>query len=246
MQNMKKILVLVTIVGFSVATLCNCGGNSSEKITVTGADGKEYPSYQAACRELDFDAAHNYLDLLYNKYSKAIGKDPSAWDGSSEEIDLRNVFFPALEYIYTHEIVYISSLEDYDLSDNLLFLIREFPFVGQCPPEGLAHVGVGRLDGSATGRNLIAYKNSVTSYNKICDAALDVSIKKKNRQLATTILNLFKPNIEITRGSGVFIADVQVKGVDVTEEYVYVTFDNSAVNNAIEKMENAEKSGAFK
>ena len=241
-RKVSPIVVLLCIVVFSLfGSIClfllkKCGTND-RPIEIVGADGTKYQNYQAVCRALDFEAAHEYLDILHNEYSTSIGKDPSHWDYSSEEANLRVTYFSAVDYIYTQEIAYISSLDDFDPSDKLLFLIREFPFAGQCPSEGIANVGAGGLNNSFEGRNITAYKNSVTLYTKICNAALDVALNRKDKKLAEKIISLLKPNIDITRGNGLFFGDVQVDGVDITSHEVYIKYNYSDIEEARKKID---------
>ena len=74
---MKRIKFL-SFCCIAVFLLTACGSSSSkneeEKISVTGADGKEYTSYQEACRAGDFEAAHKFLDVYMTNILRAMEK----------------------------------------------------------------------------------------------------------------------------------------------------------------------------
>lgn len=96
MKKINLLALLCLTIGF-----VSCGSSSSkneeEKITVTGTDGKEYTSYQEACRAGDFEAAHKFLDVLHDKYIEGYGE---ASDYESYQVrEVREKFHAALNYI---------------------------------------------------------------------------------------------------------------------------------------------------
>ena len=95
----------------AVFLLTACGSSSSkneeEKISVTGADGKEYTSYQDACRAGDFEAAHQFLTKLQN----------------SEE--RRSELKEATEYVFKQEALLLISQGDDEAKKRLIYLLNE-------------------------------------------------------------------------------------------------------------------------
>ena len=77
----------------------------SKKITVKGADGTEYESYQECCAAQDFQAAHQYLAKLEN----------SGGDG----------YYDAKEYVFKQEALYLMSNGDEADKKRLIFLLKE-------------------------------------------------------------------------------------------------------------------------
>jgi len=96
---MKKTLLL-SMIGFGVATLCSCGSKS-----VKGADGKEYDSYQAACRNEDFNAAYEWIEKN---------------NGSEEDKD----------YVFNAEMLFLASQNTEEASNRILYLLSEFQIPG--------------------------------------------------------------------------------------------------------------------
>jgi hypothetical protein len=99
---MKKTLLLAIIV-ISIATLCSCGN-----ITVKGADGTEYESYQECCAANDYEAAHKYLAKMQD----------DAWYGVGERKS-------AKEYVFKHEALFLMSIGDEDAKKRIVYLLKE-------------------------------------------------------------------------------------------------------------------------
>ena len=97
---MKKILVLLAMIGISIATLCSCGSKS-----VKGADGTEYSSYQEACRHQDFVAAYDWIEKN---------------NGSDDDKD----------YVFNAEMLYLTSLGTEDASNRIVYLLAEYQIPG--------------------------------------------------------------------------------------------------------------------
>ena len=119
---MKKNLVLLALIGFAMCTLCGCGGKSdtseveqqiteeeqqNSEITVKGADGTIYESYQECCAAEDFQAAHQYLAKMENS---------DDWQGDLGE---------AKEYVFKQEALYLMSIGDAAAQKRIIFLLKE-------------------------------------------------------------------------------------------------------------------------
>lgn len=110
---MKRIrsLILYSVVVFLLSA---CGSSSSksadnkakeEVITVTGADGKEYTSYQEACTANDFEAAHLYLSKMENMKAKGYSN--------------------AKQYVFKKEALYLMSIGDENAKRRIIYLLKE-------------------------------------------------------------------------------------------------------------------------
>ena len=85
---------------FFSLSFVSCGG-----ITVKGANGTEYESYQECCAAQDFEAAHQYLAKMQN----------SGADGYST----------AKEYVFKQEALYLMSQGDEQAQKRITYLLKE-------------------------------------------------------------------------------------------------------------------------
>ena len=86
----------------AIFLLSACG---EKKITVKGADGTEYESYQECCAAQDFQAAHQYLAKLKNS---EIGG-----------------YYDAKEYVFKQEALYLMSIGDETAKKRVIYLLKE-------------------------------------------------------------------------------------------------------------------------
>ena len=105
MMNMKRI-IFFSIYCIAVFLLTACG---EKKITVKGADGTEYESYQECCAAQDFQAAHQYLAKLKNS--------------NSEELQMQ--WYDAKLYVFKQEALFLMSIGDDSAKKRLLYLLKE-------------------------------------------------------------------------------------------------------------------------
>ncbi len=104
-----RIIKTFAIIGISITTLCllsACGN-----ISVKGADGTEYETYQECCAAQDFEAAHLYLAKMEN----AMGDD----------YDKQNEYKAAREYVFKQEALYLMSIGDETAKKRILYLLKE-------------------------------------------------------------------------------------------------------------------------
>jgi len=104
---MKKNMFLVAITGLVISTLCGCG------ISVKGADGTEYESYQECCAANDYDAAHLFLAKMKNNISQINeSKDKRAYE-------------EAKEYVFKKEALFLMSQGDDAAKKRIIYLLKE-------------------------------------------------------------------------------------------------------------------------
>ena len=192
---MKRIKFL-SFYCIAVFLLTACGSSSSkneeEKITVTGANGKEYTSYQEACRAEDFEAAHKYLDILYDKYLEGYG---SASDYQSYRVqDVREKYHAALNAIFKQEMMVFASDGSEQSSDKIVYLLTEIPEEGSAHPDG-RYSWVKIREDCDDAKEHVTYCKWVTNYNSLCTQILDLAISQENQYLAKKVIKMYKQNV---------------------------------------------------
>ena len=101
----KSQSLLMCIAGIAVLFLSACG---EKKITVKGADGTEYESYQECCAANDFEAAHMYLAKIQNSNEKG-------------QYD----YDEAKEFVFQKEALYLMSIGDESAKKRIVYLLKE-------------------------------------------------------------------------------------------------------------------------
>ena len=164
---MKKIIVLLTVFCVAVCTFsgCSCSSkkeDSSDIITIKGADGKEYESYREACRAGDYDVAHKFVDKM------------------KEEGKVYYEINEAEDYIFNYEVNTLISQNSKEANDRVVYLLNEFTIIGERGPIGIDH------------HDDTPYGKSCARFNKKCNKILDISISLKNQDMAKKIIPLYK------------------------------------------------------
>lgn len=104
-----KLLALLTIAFIFAA----CG---DKKITVKGADGTEYKSYQECCAAQDFQAAHHFLIEMQNSISEKHG---------DEKYEAKRELQKAKEEVFKQEALFLMSLGDEAANKRIIYLLKE-------------------------------------------------------------------------------------------------------------------------
>ncbi len=217
--------------------LMGCGGNKQS--TDTSAD--EYNSYQDACRELNFDAAHDSLDVYRNEYIEAQSK--GAYDGREEIAAAKGKYYNAFDYIYKAEVQYLlSEVEGEDCKDKIIFLLESIPVDGQKLPEGVCDDDVVDIY-SDESIPLYAYIAWTHHYNSLCNNILKLAINRKNQELAKQTLLQFVDNVNIIQYS--FVNDMVVDGVEIGVDQGYIKYSSEDRDKAKAQYDAAVENGAF-
>jgi len=243
---MKRIKFL-SFCCIAVFLLTACGSSSSkneeEKISVTGADGKEYTSYQEACRAEDFEAARDAMSIYHEKYLEELSGNGMV--NKEDRKKAEGKYYEAFDYIYKAEIQYLlSELRGDECKDKIAFLLEEIPIEGEKFPQGLCDYSVAcRGSWGDEGLPLDAYVIWTQHFNRLCDNILSLAINRKNQDVAKMILLKYVDNVEVTRGeSG---GGVKVNGVRVDGNHGYINYTSADRDTAKKKYDEAVKSGAF-
>lgn len=140
-------------------TSCNKG------ITVKGENGKEYKTYQAACRDNDYNAAHEFLDLMQQKANEPVEKN---WLGkwNSDEVKAnKKAYQDAVDYVYTQEIMFLVSDGSESAANRIIYLMTE---------------ARSEYTNAETTNEMIKQEDFL---NKLCGKVVDLAISQGNIEL---------------------------------------------------------------
>ena len=208
--NMKQLYFFAAIC--CVIAFCSCESK------------KEYESYQEACRDNDFDAAHVFIDDLFNTYQETVTEETD-FDGSSgEKIKAAaSNYCLAANYVYSRELRFLANLNEDAAWDRALYLVKEMDVVGRKYPKDKENIWP---DGSCY--FIECYQEYVELRNRQCDELLELAIDNKNQSIAEKVLRCFCENCKTTD--------------DIPSLVYYV---NDDIRAAQMKYDEAVKSGAF-
>lgn len=119
----------LSIVCFTaICLLSACSGDT--KITVKGADGTIYESYQECCAVNDFEAAHQYLNKMKNeidaysqKYAEKIAR--YATDEYEKSESMKEAYNEAYNDVLQKEALFLIADGSEDAVNRLVFLMKE-------------------------------------------------------------------------------------------------------------------------
>lgn len=237
---MKRFLVFVAAIGFSMATLCSCGDSNSDN------SNKEISqmNYRDAVKALDFEAARDVMKKYHNKYLEELSKD--AIKNAEERREAEGKYYSAFDEIYKAEIQYLlSELSGNECIDKISFLLAEIPVEGEKFPQGLCDYSIacrGRGNWGNAGLPLDAYIVWTQHFNRLCDTILFLAINRKNQDLAKLILLKYVDNVEVTEGR---INGIKVNGVWVDGSHGYINYTSADRDAARKKYNEAVKLGVF-
>lgn len=107
-------IIHITVFCLAVCLLSACG---EKKITVKGADGTEYESYQECCAAQDFQAAHQFLAKMKNSIIEK--------ESSSEKYQAEKMFNEAKEEVFKQEALFLMSQNNEEAQSRILYLLKE-------------------------------------------------------------------------------------------------------------------------
>ena len=168
---------------------------------VEGANGSTYESYQDACEDGDFVAAHKYLNCMAQEY-----------EGTYE---YRN----ACKYVFQKESNFLISKGDEASAKRLVFLMEELEHniysdeTRVVPKEGLSPT-----------------KNYyVNEHNQTCMDLLRAAITINNQYVASFLLKIILPDLNFVEAkaneSYEYYVTYNGKKIRTTDNYIYLTND---------------------
>lgn len=241
---MKKVINFI-VCSIAVLAVTSCGPNlSTKEISVTGADGTVYNSYQTACSKGDFDAARDYIGKLKEQLVvvKAEG-DYSDIRAFSELIQ------EAESYVENEEVQYLASLNEERANNRIILIMNQRPIIGVEAAENacLGKKVYNRVIQSDVNDNLwnddcqtvTDFKKYIIwcgEHNSKCTSLLNIAIACGNQNLAQKIIHVFRPDPELLTK--------EIKGESSYYD-VYAHYTNTSKDAAQKKYDEAIKSGAF-
>ena len=201
-----------------------CG---EKKITVKSADGKEYSTYQEACKANDFEAAHVFLDNLYSLYEDAVRENTDFHYGGDEGDIITGEaasYCNAANYVYSAELRFLANMGEDEAWSRALSLVKEMNVVGIKYPKDTKSIWP---DGSCY--FISCYQRYIELRNRQCDILLDLAIDAGNQDVANKVLRCYCENCKTTDG---------------IPSLVY--YEKDDIITAKYKYDEAVKTGAFK
>ena len=236
-KNIIKISVLA-LTGMIFMGSCEESLESKIKratdIEVTGSDGQIYKTYQRACDDGDFNAAREYV-VIMKKNGKALDLN------RSDEKQMNEIVKEAEDYVFNAEINYLALLNDPMANSKIVMLLSNIPSEGENMADNML-IDANHYDGYDIKGEYATYVEWCNSHNLKCDKILDIAISVKNQDLAEKILGMFRPDATYDKRR---CKSENYK--DVFPEYsdIYSKYTNESKTKALQKYNNAVKSGVF-
>ncbi len=226
------ILCCLTVFFFS------CGSNGTSTMKVKGTNGKEYASYQDACRDGDFDAAYQLLSLKKEEIDKFTEENQlektdlfGSYDRSNKDkydAMVKN-YEEGMDYVFNAEMLFLASQNTEDASNRILYLLAEYHIPGTPTAPESSY----RDDAYDEAKK---YITGISRFNNRCNSVLDMAIAQGNEKLAKGVVKIMKQNVDIEADSDL------IKSLIISKKGV----NNTDIDLAKKKLEEATKSGAFK
>lgn len=236
-KNIVKISVLA-LTGMILMVSCEESLESKIKratdVEVTGSDGQIYKTYQRACDDGDFNAAREYV-VIMKKNGKALDLD--RWD----EKLMNEIVKEAEDYVFNAEVNYLALLNDLTANAKIIMLLSNIPHEGEKMADDMLikanHYSSYDIDGEYQ-----TYVEWCSGYNLKCDRILDLAISINNQDLAKKILGMFKPDATYDKRRS--------KSENYKDDFpayfdAYTKYTNESKTKALQKYNNAVKSGVF-
>lgn len=180
--KMKKNILIILGVSLLLTLMSSCGSRNDY-----GDD------YHKACKEADFDAAHDILNDLHadfiNTYSSCFGDidEGNSYQGMIESGASK--YGAAAQYILTYEARYIlANSSEQDRLAQLENLFLELQMIGNKIPAGTSY----RPEGDSADRQICTdfncYREYVKANNALADVIMSVAVTNKDKQLAAIAL----------------------------------------------------------
>ncbi len=248
-KNIVKMSVL-TLTGMIFMVSCEESLESKIKratdVEITGADGQIYKTYQRACDDGDFNAAREYIKML-EKNLKAIDFTEESFFDTDYNYDEKRENFEMVEeakdYVFNAEINYLAVLNDPIANSKVLMFLSNIPQEGNKMADNmLIKANHWSSSSSVIDGKYQTYVEWCSGYNSKCDRILDLAISVKNQDLAEKILGMFMPDATYDKRR---CKDKYYKDDFPNHFDAYTKYTNESKTKALQKYNNAVKSGVF-
>ena len=210
-MSVKQWIIVICAVMFLCA-MCDSLFSEQEPAPMT---------YVEAVANNDFKRAHEILDY---RLERAIELNASkTWNTNEAQED----FWAVADHVYKAEMMYLIEMKDFDANKRLINTLAMMNIIGDKPSKKMSAYA-GSLSRE---RN---YSIFVTRFNRLCDEILNISILNNNKEMAQSILALYKEDCS---------APYQKDGDD---DYYYFDFSTKSKDAALKKFKEAEKNGMLK
>jgi hypothetical protein len=199
-KNMiKRIFLLVLLI--PMLQSCSCGTDNGYVY---------YSDYRDACKNGDFEQAHERLDELYDNFIQVrneneVDRRPkSRWKRMSSNYDerLSNIktaateYCAAARYIYTTEAKVLIKENSEDAVEPIVSFFSEFQMIGEVAPDGFDWYDYKPMEREC-------YIEYVKAVNAIADAILDLAIQYKDEKIANIAFDHYMDvPVETKEGEG--------------------------------------------
>lgn len=240
-----KTIIKMAVCSLGLIAFVACGPNVSLKdLSVTGADGTVYNSYQTACSKGDFDAARDYIGKMKEQF--IVVKAEGDWD---EKRAFEEAIQEAEAYVENEELQYLASMNDEQANNRIILILNQRPIEGLEAAENAClgkevyyRVIECKIDDSTwsdDNQTVTDFKKYIIwcgNLNSKCTSLFNIAIACGNKGLAQKLIHVFRPDPELTTK--------EIKG---RENYydVYAHYTNTTKEAAQKKYDEAVKSGAF-
>lgn len=256
-NNMKKLICFISIM--ALFAMVSCGSNTAttgddkdkneiiKEISVIGADGFVYHSYQTACSKGDFDAARDYLGMMKNQLVEIKGK---GWSHEDEANAYAEAIKDAEDYIANEEIQYLASLNEEQADNRIILILNQRSIEGHeaaemtCLGKKIYKLDIEKIRYSPDAiKQYLMFISWCGDHNSKCRNVLSIAIACGNQSLAKKILHSFRkdPEFLLKNEKKEFNAD----GTEFLYYDVYAHYTNASKEAAQKKYDEAVKSGAF-
>ena len=188
MNTKSSLVVCVLLLVMPNACVINSDGTRKTEV---------FKNYKEAVRANDFDAAHNFLDEIYNDFE-------STWKYNYYDMDYNNnnrsrieiaatEYSSAASYILCAEVRYLISNDPDGAKERIDYLFNERVILGE-PVHGIGYHPGGVKSRQEACAKLDCYKQTVKYNNELCDVVLNLAIANHNEELAKLALSYYMQN----------------------------------------------------
>lgn len=178
-------------------------------------------TYVEAVANNDFKRAHEILDDRLENAINLNANDDWKADDALEK------FWAAADHIYKAEMMYLIEMKDSEANKRLINTLAMMNVIGNKPSQKMSAYGGGIFREEN-------YSIFVTRFNRLCDEILNISILNNNKEMAQSVLALYKEDCS---------APYKKDGDD---DHYYFDFSTKSKDAALKKFKEAEKNGMLK
>ena len=177
-------------------------------------------TYVEAVANNDFKRAHEILDYRLERAIELNASDHYQCNEAQED------FWAVADHVYKAEMMYLIEMKDIDANKRLINTLAMMNIIGDKPSKKMsAYRDIDRAKN---------YSIFVTRFNRLCDEILNISILNNNKEMAQSVLALYKEDCS---------APYKKDGDD---DHYYFDFSTKSKEAALKKFKEAEKNGMLK